>query len=75
MSHQYSWGSRGKEHELYAINKEFELSSERMIEHYKKCTGKSEAYIRKHLLGPSDEWMSAKEAVKHGIADKVSDTY
>lgn len=71
MSHQYSWGSRGKEHELYAINKEFELSSERMLSHYRKCTGKPTAYVRKHLLGPSDEWMSAKDAVKHGIADKV----
>ena len=71
MSHQFSWGSRGKEHELYAIVKEFELSSERMIKHYKACTGKSESYIRKHLLGESDVWMSATEAVKHGIADKV----
>lgn len=75
MSHQYAWGSGGKEHELYAINKEFELSSGRMVDHYKKCTKKSEKYIRKHLLGPSDVWMSAEEAMAHGIIDGVKECY
>ena len=41
LSHQYSWGSSGKEHELFARVREFELSSERLLEHYKKCTGMS----------------------------------
>ena len=36
LSHQYSWGSVGKEHELFARVKEFELSSDRMLKHYKK---------------------------------------
>lgn len=75
MSHQYSWGSTGKEHELYAKIKEFEMSSERMIYHYKKCTKKNEKYIRKHLLCDSDVWMSPEEAVKHGIIDEIWETY
>ena len=75
MSHQYSWGSMGKEHELVAKQKEFKLASKRMEEHYKKCTGKSVTYIRKHLLGPTDTWLSPTETVKHGIADKVIKTY
>lgn len=75
MSHQYSFGSRGKEHELYGKVKEFELSSQRMVEHYKKCTKKSESYIRKHLLGPTDEWLTPEEVVKHGIADNIVETY
>jgi ATP-dependent Clp protease protease subunit len=75
MSHQYSWGSTGKEHELYAKVKEFEFSSSRMIEHYKKCTKKSETYIRKHLLSATDVWLSPDECVKHGIVDKVIETY
>lgn len=75
MSHQYSWGSGGKEHELMSIIKEFELSSGRMIDHYKKCTGKTEKYIRKHLLPESDVWLTTEEAVKHGIADHVVETY
>ena len=75
MSHQYAWGSRGKEHELYGIVKEFELSSKRMIEHYKKCTGKSEKYIRQYLLPETDQWLNPKEVLKHGIADKIIKTY
>ena len=71
LSHQYSWGSYGKEHELFAQVKEFELSTERMINHYKKCTGLTEEQIREHLLPPEDRWLSAKEAKKLGICDKV----
>lgn len=75
MSHQYSWGSSGKEHELYAKVKEFEFSSQRMIEHYKKCTRKSEKYIRKHLLGATDVWLSPDECLKHGVIDEIIETY
>lgn len=75
MSHTFSWGSVGKEGELYAKVKEFELASERMLEHYKKCTGKSEKYIRKHLLHPHDEWMTPQEAKKHGLIDEIWTTY
>src|SRR6056300_357654 len=75
MSHTYAWGSMGKEGELYAKIKEFEMASERMLEHYKKCTKKSKTYIRKNLLHPHDEWMTPEEAVKHGIIDEVWETY
>lgn len=75
LSHQYSWGSQGKEHELFARVKEYELSTERMIEHYKKCTGLKEKQIREVLLPPQDVWLSAEDAVKYGIADKIVSTY
>lgn len=75
MSHQFSWGSRGKEHELQAMIKEFDLAGDRMVEHYKKCTKKSEKYIRKHLLHPTDEWLTPEECKKHGIIDEVVETY
>jgi ATP-dependent Clp protease protease subunit len=74
LSHQYSWGSGGKEHELFARVREFELSTERMI-NYKKCTGLSEKKVRDVLLPPEDRWLSAKEAVRYGIADKIVSTY
>ena len=73
MSHQYSWGSFGKEHELIALEKEFVLTTERMINHYKKCTGLSETKIRQYLLSATDVWLSAKEAKKLGICDKIKD--
>lgn len=75
LSHQYSWGSYGKEHELFARVREFELSTERMMAHYKKCTGMSEKEVRKWLLPAEDVWLSAEEAVKHGIADKIKKVY
>ena len=75
MSHQYSWGSKGKEHELMSIVKEFELSTDRMMDHYVKCTGKNVSYIRKNLLPESDCWLTTEETIKHGIADHVIQTY
>jgi ATP-dependent Clp protease protease subunit len=75
LSHQYSWGSSGKEHELFARVREFELSTERMLDHYKKCTGLKEKVIREVLLPPEDKWLSAKEAVKYGIADAIKSVY
>lgn len=75
LSHQFSWGSFGKEHELFATVKEFDNTKQRMVEHYKKCTGMTEANIKKYLLPPEDVWMSAREAVKYGIADEIVEFY
>ena len=75
MSHQYSWGSQGKEHELHAKIKEFDMAGDRMVNHYKKFTKKNEKYIRKHLLHATDEWLTPEECLKHGLVDKVIDTY
>jgi ATP-dependent Clp protease protease subunit len=75
LSHQYSWGSYGKEHELIARVKEYNNTSERMLAHYKKCTGLSEKVIKEILMPPEDVWLSAKEAVKYGIADQIKSTY
>ena len=75
LSHQYSWGSDGKEHELYARVKEFELSTKRMVENYKKCIGMSEKKIKEVLLPPQDVWLSAEEAKKLAICDKIEKLY
>lgn len=73
LSHQYSWGAFGKEHELFAQIKEFDLTTKRMIAHYKKCTGLKDEQIREVLLPPQDIWLSAQEAKKYGICDDVKD--
>ena len=75
LSHQFSWGSMGKEHELMASVKEFNNTSQRLIDHYKKCTGQTEAIIKKYLLPPEDVWLTSKEAIKYGIADQIVDFY
>jgi ATP-dependent Clp protease protease subunit len=71
MSHQFAGGSVGKEHELFAIVKEFNLTSERIINHYKKCTGLSEKDIRKKLLPSEDVYLTAEEALELGIVDEI----
>ena len=73
LSHQYSWGAFGKEHELFATVKEFDLTTKRMIAHYKKCTGLVEAKIRETLLPPQDIWLGAEESKKLGLCDAVKD--
>ena len=67
LSHQFSWGNWGKEHELFAQVKEFELSTKRMLDHYKKCTGLNEEEIREHLLPPEDSMVVCKRSkeVRH----------
>ena len=73
LSHQYSWGAFGKEHELFATVKEFDLTTKKMIQHYKKCTGLSDAKIREVLLPPQDIWLSPLEAKKLGLCDHVKE--
>ena len=75
LSHQYSWGSWGKSHELFAQVKEFELSTKRMVDHYKKCCGIDEKTVKEYLLPPEDVWLSATEAKKLGLCDKVKTLY
>jgi ATP-dependent Clp protease, protease subunit len=73
LSHQFSWGSDGKAHELFATMKEFELTQKRMLHHYQQCTGLSEEEIRKNLLPPHDVWLSAQEALALNVCDAISE--
>jgi ATP-dependent Clp protease protease subunit len=73
LSHQYSWGSEGKHHELFAMTKEFSLVQERMMAHYKEATGLDEDTIKSKLLPASDVYLSAKEALDLKICDYISD--
>jgi ATP-dependent Clp protease, protease subunit len=73
LSHQFSWGSHGKAHELFATVKEFELTQQRMVNLYKKCTGLDDDTIRQVLLPPQDVYLSAEEALKYNICDVISD--
>ena len=72
LSHQFSWGSDGKAHELFATMKEFELTQKRMLLHYVECTGLGEDEIRRTLLPPHDVWLSAEEALSLHVCDAIS---
>lgn len=73
MSHQFAWGTSGKVHELFATMREFELTHQRMIDLYRECTGLTDDEIRRVLLPPQDVYLSAQEALAHGICDHVAD--
>ena len=75
MSHSWSGGAAGTSFDMEAASKNHEFLTERMLQHYKKCTGKSLSYINKHLVRPNDIYLRPEEAVKHGIVDEVIETY
>ena len=75
MSHQYSWGTAGKHSDLMAHRKAQDMAQDMIMNHYRKCTKKTQKYIEKHLLPHEDVWMTPEEAVTHGIADEVKDIY
>jgi ATP-dependent Clp endopeptidase proteolytic subunit ClpP len=76
LSHQYSWGRGGKHHELIATRKEEDLTFKRMKDHYEKHITIEKKTKKKEvidmLLRPSDMWLTPEEAIKYGIADKIS---
>jgi ATP-dependent Clp protease protease subunit len=73
LSHQFSWESEGKSHELFATIKEFELTQKRMVTLYRDATGLEDDVIRKVLLPPQDVWLSAEEALGYHICDAIAD--
>jgi ATP-dependent Clp protease protease subunit len=73
LSHQFSWESEGKSHELFATIKEFELTQKRMVTLYKDATGLEDDVIRKVLLPPQDVWLSEEEALGYHICDAIAD--
>jgi len=73
LSHQFSWGVYGKEHELIAGQSGVDFYQNVIMEHYKRCTGLSEKKIRDNLLPANDVWLTAKEAKKFNLVDKVKD--
>lgn len=71
LSHQYSWTSSGKHHELIADRKEQDMTQERMIRHYLKHTKLNKKQIKEILLPETDVWLTYVEAKKYGLIDKV----
>ena len=73
LSHQWSGGSHGKEHELVAAQKFNDITTELVMRHYIRTTGLDKRSIREKLLPPHDVWFTAQEAKKLGICDQVKD--
>lgn len=75
LSHQFSAWAYGKQHELIAQGKEFGYTDERILNLYRSCTGLKDKIIKQVLLKETDVWLTAAEAKKYGICDKVIDLF
>jgi ATP-dependent Clp protease, protease subunit len=73
LSHQYSWSSWGKHHDLVADRVEQDLTHERILNHYKKCLGISKKIIEEKLLPAKDVWLTHKQCIEYNICDVVKD--
>jgi ATP-dependent protease ClpP protease subunit len=71
MSHHFTAGSSGTYHQLMTIQKEYTFTDQRIVEHYKLCTGLDEKTIRERLLPEQDVYLSPSDALELGLADEV----
>lgn len=73
MSHQYSGVTWGKQHELIAQRKNDDWLTTRFIEMYVKRSKLTAEEIKVKLLGPSDTFLTAAEALQYGLVDEIKD--
>lgn len=71
MSHQWIGSFEGKSHELASAQQDFDLTTQRVLNHYNKCTNLNIEQIRKSLLAPHDAFLTADQALSMGIADRI----
>jgi ATP-dependent Clp protease protease subunit len=72
LSHRFAWWSFGTHSELIARRKEEDLTHRRILDHYRQHTKlKTDDEVQAALLRDVDTWLTAEEAVQHGIADLV----
>lgn len=74
MIHAYSWGTAGKHKDLVAHRKVQDDSYTTMVQFWiKHSKHKTRKAVEKNLLRSEDVWLTPKEAIAHGIVDKISD--
>ena len=72
ISHQFSGGSIGTHSDMKADRKKFDDFYKKMIKHYIKHTKlKTKKEVEKYLLKEVDTYVTSKEAIRFGIADKI----
>jgi ATP-dependent Clp protease protease subunit len=71
MSHQFTGSYEGKSHELASAHQDFNLTSQRVLQHYLKCTNLPQEAIMQQLLPPHDVYLTPQQAMSMGIADRI----
>lgn len=75
MTHQFSQWFDGKYHELIAHRQHEDDLQQRFVQHFMKHSKLSQKQVIDILLRSSDTWISAKEALKLGLCDKIQDPW
>ena len=72
LSHRFWSGAEGSQAELQALAVEWKNVHERILDHYAKHSKYTDKEsIEANLLKETDTWLTAKQAIKHGLADKI----
>ena len=71
MAHQFAGYFSGKQHELIATQRAFELLEHRFIRHFERHSTMTEKQIRDVLFSPSDRYLTPAECKKFGLVDRV----
>lgn len=75
MTHQFSTYFEGKYHEVLATRDHDDELHQRFIQHFLRHTKMTEKQVKDIILGPSDKWLTAKEALKYGMCDRIQDPW
>jgi len=75
MTHQFSDYFDGKYHEMIAARPHADDLHDRCVQHYVRHTKMGPKQVKDILIGSSDRWIPAKEALKFGICDKIQDPW
>lgn len=71
LAHQFSGWKQGKQHELIATRKQEDWLKERCIDMYVERSKLNRKQVANILLGPSDTFLTAKQALAYGLADEI----
>ncbi len=74
MSHRYSMAFEANHANIVSQRPELDRIHDRIVSHYRKCTGLSIKDIEKYLLSEHDIWLTADQCQTYGVCDLVVDT-
>ena len=75
MTHQFSTFFQGKYHEILATRDHDDELHNRFVQHFVRNTKMTPKQVNDVFLGPSDKWLTAKDALKYGICDRIQDPW
>lgn len=75
MSHPLSMPVDGTTHDHRTYNKYIEMMHANHRKHVKKYTKLDNATIDELFLGKQDLFLTAKECIKYGVADRISSKF